>query len=659
MLKENQLNAEHVDGTNDESSSFTGPYRHAGYKRALSSLREALNYENAVILKGVEGTGKTTLVGELISEFQHKGVPVAVFNDPLTKTSQLYSRLADTLEVPKQKRDLIKALRNTKEAGQFCLVVVDQQAINSDDSIVDALQQLCETSETTAGAIKLVVIRQDYMVLHPEAEGLQQADFSNWVNIEVTLDPLHTDDIEGYIYYLSAIKGIPPTPYEIGTDFMMIEQTEGRISRLKAMLLPLIHKDVITRNDFMGKNGSTPSLASANSGIFALGFAVIIAIGIGINHFFLSDSSGGSPQVAENGSPIFAEPKPKASLEKPKAVAPPSLAAIETTQVAKEQTDTLPALSPELEKGSSKTSAPKAITPDIAKVKAPASDQQNSRPVEEIASLPPAEFQAEVNSKLTLLEEQLSAAIEENNRLKQALEVAEKEQAKKAEQALAAETTQAPDVKDTNSTEVATSQTSENIDAVTDNVSETPEIVAVSSEANSEESQAVVTEHVEEPTVTEKIVATETTAPALTSDTSETTQAETPAIAKAAPVAEPENSLEQVTTHIEKWTNAWQTKDHETYANSYISGFNGAYRTHQRWLKKRHDALNRPEWIKLTREELQNIQESENEIRVDFWLKYEAANGYKDKTLKRLTLVLNNKEWLIAKEQNIKVEPYF
>ncbi|WP_415890500.1 hypothetical protein ACMXYV_04090 [Neptuniibacter sp. SY11_33] len=665
MLKESQLSAENIDGTNDDSSSFTGPYRHAGYKHALNSLREALNFENAVILKGVEGTGKTTLVGELISEFQHKGVPIAVFNDPLTKTSQLYSRLAETLEVPKQKRDLIKALRNTKEAGQFCLVVVDQQAINSDDSIVDALQQLCETSETTAGAIKLVVVRQDYMVLHPEAEGLQQADFSNWVNIEVTLDPLHTDDIEGYIYYLSALKGIPPTPYEIGTDFMMIEQTEGRISRLKAMLLPLIHKDVITRNDFMGKSGSTPSLASANSGIFALGFAVIIAIGIGINHFFLSDSSDISAQVAENGSPIFAEPKPKASIEKPKTVAPPSLAAVETAKPASgnnlEQPDTLPALNPELEKSSPKA-APQttnAISPDVTVAKAPASAPKDSRPVEEITSLPPAEFQAEVNSKLTLLEEQLSAAIEENNRLKQALEVAEKEQTEKVELALAAETTQVPDAEITHFTEVAPSHISENTADVADKASETSEVAAVSSEVNTEEAQAAVTEPVEEPTVTEEIVATETTAPVLMSDTSEATQEATPTIAEAPPIAEPVASLEQVTAHIERWTNAWQAKDHETYANSYISGFNGAYRTHQRWLKKRHDALNRPEWIKLTREEFQNIQESENELRVDFWLKYEAANGYKDKTLKRLTLVFNNNEWLIAKEQNIKVEPYF
>ncbi|WP_415883723.1 AAA family ATPase [Neptuniibacter sp. QD34_54] len=659
MLPDNQRNVDHINGSNETDSSFTGPYRHAGYKRALSSLREALNFENAVILKGVEGTGKSTLINEFISEYHHKGVPVAIFNEPLTKTSQLYSKLADTLEVPKQKKELIRALRNTKDAGQFCLVIIDQQAINSDDSIVNALQQLCKTSETTAGAIKLVVIRQDYMVLHPEAESFQQADFSNWINIEVTLDPLHIDDIEGYIYYLSAIKGLPPTPYEIGTDFMMIDQTEGRIGRLKALLLPLIHKDVITRKDFQSSEGHNQPLTSANSGVFALGLAIILAIGIGINQFFLSDESDETAEVVENSPPIFAEPKTKASTEKTENVAPPSITTEETVQTPESSSDnspelanTLPTLSPELENDSPKSAPPqqiKATTLDISEVKPPVSNKKDSRPVEDLASLPPAEFQAEVNSKLTLLEEQLSAAIEENNRLKQALENAEQKQSETVELAVAIEAPQTPDVEDTNSIEIAASHTSETTDAVTNQSSETPDVTTISPEVNIEETQTV-----EELTKTEEIVVT-----ALATD-SEISSEIAPALVETALTTEKAASPQDLTTTlIDRWTNAWQAQDHETYTASYISEFNGAYKTHQHWLKKRYDALNRPEWIKLTREELRNIKQHENEIRVDFWLKYEAANGYKDRTFKRLTLVFKGDEWLIAKEQNIKVEPYF
>ena len=70
MLEENQLQAENNHGLEqNDSSSFSAPFRHKGYRKALDALREALNKENSVILKGVEGTGKTTLVSELIGEY--------------------------------------------------------------------------------------------------------------------------------------------------------------------------------------------------------------------------------------------------------------------------------------------------------------------------------------------------------------------------------------------------------------------------------------------------------------------------------------------------------------------------------------------------------------------------------------------------------------
>ena len=116
MLQDNQPHADSNHGlAQDETSSFSAPYRHRGYKKTLNALRDALHQDSAVILKGVEGTGKSTLVAEIIGEYQHKGVPVVTFDKPLQKPAQLYAQLADSLSVPKQKKDLIRALRNTKK----------------------------------------------------------------------------------------------------------------------------------------------------------------------------------------------------------------------------------------------------------------------------------------------------------------------------------------------------------------------------------------------------------------------------------------------------------------------------------------------------------------------------------------------------------------
>jgi len=685
MLKDHQLSADNNNGSDHKESSFTGPYRHAGYKHTLKALRESLNSDNAVILKGVEGTGKTTLVNELINEYQHKGVPVAVFSHTLTKSAQLYAKLAEVLDVPKQKRALIQALRSTKAAGQFCLVIVDQDAVNSDASVVDALQQLCQTSETTAGAIKLVVVRQDYMVLH--TEGMTQADFDNWINLEVTLDPLHIDDIEGLIYYLSAIKGLPPTPYEVGTDFMMIEQTEGRLSRLKALLLPLIHKDVITRKDLGGGESQASSLqiSSNKTYLYALAAVLVLAVGFGLNYFYLSEPSSTPVQAAKAPS-VFAETPAKTEKAKSERLTPPSVDPTPSKQVVTASTtaasDEAFASLPQLNQDEASTTTPVTeITkvPAAEPVVAKASEKPKS--MQEIAALPAAEFQAEVNSKLSDLEQQLSAAMAENLRLKQALEATEKESSK-PETNLAAKTPTVSDkpiqtpeaasaTADSSKLEetaiLASEVTKLKTNPDTEQANEAPvtdlapEILAATQtpQENANEIVDSVTEVAqtrEQATVAQVVpeVATLTTtkspeAPALTqavAEISTTTQA-------------PLSPLEIAEQHINRWQNAWQAQDHEAYTSTYIRGFNGAYRTHQRWLKKRYDALSRPEWLRLSREGLYNLKQEEDKIRVDFWLKYEAANGYKDKTLKRLTLVRQGDEWFISKEQNIKVKPFF
>lgn len=659
MLEENQRIAGHHHGIEEQDSSFTGPYRHKGYKRTLNALRDTLEQEGAVILKGVEGTGKTTLVAELISEYQHKGVPVAVFDKAMTRSSQFYGTLADTLSVPKQKNDLVRALRNTKAAGQFCLVVIDQEAINSSPEVADALQKLCLTSETTAGAIKLVVVRKDYLVIH--TEDTPSADFHNWISREVTLDPLHTDDIEGYIYYLAAMKGIQPTPYEIGTDFMMIEKTEGRISRLKALLLPLIHKDVITRSDFTGIENDKSPLHSSHSGLFALAFALILAVGLGINHFFFTTSDSNEAGLADNPSeqPIFAEPNQtdKVVTKTTSTVQPPSTSqqikvekAVAAEPISLQTEEELPILDQSLaDNRSTDEPAPQAVTGSDAfpvatpkQVEQPTANNTTTEELlasEQLASMNQKEFQAAVQSQLTRLEQQLADAKAENDRLKQALSNATTTQieTKQNETQLTAK----PPVQETEAE--ATSTLLANVSTplvLSEQKNKTDSPVSAGKDQISDSSAAVV--------ATEIVT------------THQDDQNNTPeSNADEATVIADEQPLQQALATINAWQQAWQGQDHANYVDTYISGFNGAYKTHQQWLKKRNSALTKPEWIKLTRGDLHNIEVQAEQVLVDFWLTYEAATGYKDKTLKRLTVIENNGQWLIQKEQNLEVKPFF
>lgn len=675
MYQENQPSAENNQGSNQQEDSFTGPYRHRGYKRALEQLRDGLTKENAVILKGVEGTGKSTLIAELVSEYEHKGVPVAVFRDALPKAAHFYAVLAETLGVPKQKNDLVRALRNTKEAGQFCFVVVDQEAINSSLEVENALKQLCIASETTAGAIKLVVIRKDYLVIH--TDGTPEADFHNWINQEVTLDPLHTDDIEGYIYYLSAIKGIQPTPYEIGTDFLMIEKTEGRIGRLKALLLPLIHKDVITRKDIQGLSTPSVNVPRNNTAIFAVVFLVLLVAGVGLNHFILNDDSAAQQAPPSEAVPVFADNEQDQDLSK---ITPPSLSSTpgktETSSLESSDTNTkeepsgglnsLPQLNTSEEVANSVSSSVKTASSSSLETSIEITQEQTviNKASPAAGSLSEAEFQNEVKNKLELIEQQLNHAIAENKRLKTAL--AEAQQAK----ALA---------KESNTTAELAVSTSDNV--LHTEQQPLPELAVVagnettlSKNSTTGTTRSEVIEPVTEDKIKETVINSEPPKQVLVA----TEQKDEPLIEKGESshdiineassqqltevdkvTEQPLTDLDKATHVISEWQAAWQNQNHADYVAHYITGFNGAYKTHQQWLKKRHTALNKPNWIKLTRSDFIKTEEANGIVKIDFWLTYEADNGYKDKTHKRLTLEFSDGRWLISKEQNIKVQPFF
>lgn len=710
MITDSQANSNTAQGLEiDSQTALAAPYRHKGYKKALNALREALEHENAVLLKGVEGTGKSTLVQELVNEYKHRAIPIVSLNEPLEKAAQLYAKIADSLAVAKEKKALINALRNTREAGQFCLVVVDQGAINSSAEVTQALHQLCQTSATTAGAIKLIVISKDYLVIH--AEGTPQADFHDWIRREIKLNPLQTDDIEGFIYYLCALKNLQPTPYEIGTDFVMIEQTEGRIGRLKALLLPLIHKDVITRNDIAAPaqhSVSMPSLNKQRTGMIAAALILLLAAGVGLQQFIFSGKTAPNTVQAEilqnetlipvqevaAETRVFAEQPLDTQTVQP-AVTLPSIAQVQTEPSAtkkasitataaqgilvaqeteEESLGVLPLLNPDTSSALDElpaaglaqpatlpTTLPTdesvavAVTETVTETTASlplleqpsqqhiapspeATEQTREEDIEQIVALPEEEFQKAIRTKLDIIEQELAAAIAENRRLQTALVESATQKAREQDNkaALPDPTTEVIHSAPDNSAPVVSEE-----HVVSDEVEPRPE-----------------TESAQQ-TISPSVISTPTNTPvaapnelAVVANTNIETDITTD---------NPEfnTRVDQAIAAIDAWQQAWQNQDHAGYTARYAARFNGAYTSHQRWLKKRYDALNRPEWIKLNREAAFNIYELENQVRIDFWLNYEASSGYKDRTLKRLTLVQEDNHWVISKEQNIKIEHPF
>lgn len=214
-----------------------------GYRQALQGLHEHLHSDNAVFLCGSQGSGKSTLISELIAEFNAHGTPHLLFTEPLHRSVSLYKALAEELDLPppRKKDQLLRKLHELKQQDQFCLIVIDQSAIDSNHEVTRALFRLCDPDTRVSGSIKLVVVRDDYLVL-PTPDTPNTA-FHQWIPAEVKLPPVGSDEIENFMAYLCKEQGRERHIFQQGTDLVIYRQSEGNLSVLRSLLLPLLEEN--------------------------------------------------------------------------------------------------------------------------------------------------------------------------------------------------------------------------------------------------------------------------------------------------------------------------------------------------------------------------------------------------------------------------------
>lgn len=270
---------------NEQASLFQAfvpayPFRHKSYNAALDSIQSTLEHKNAVILQGAEHTGKSTLIEEIKQFYQKKGIEVISFTSPVNTPRQLYSLMAEALHVPKLKKDLVAALVNARNTGKCCLVVMDESAVNSSAATSEAMRKLCDPASKTAGAIKVIVVCTDYLVIH--TKNTYETDFHDWIKSIVPLQALKAEELEALTHYLAGLKNCSTPQFEVGTDIELIERSKGKIDSLIALINPLIDEAVISQSRFEPEDKDTHPLDSKRSKYYFLGAASVLVLFIGI-----------------------------------------------------------------------------------------------------------------------------------------------------------------------------------------------------------------------------------------------------------------------------------------------------------------------------------------------------------------------------------------
>lgn len=319
------------DNNNEQASPSQAfvpayPFRHKSYNSALDAIQSTLEHKNAVILQGAERTGKSTLIEEIKQIYQQKGIEVISFTSAVNTPRQLYSLMAEALHVPKLKKDLVTALLKAKSTGKYCLVVMDGSAVNSSAATSEAMRKLCDPASKTAGAIKVIVVCTDYLVIH--TKNTYETDFHDWIKSIVPLHALKAEELEALTHYLASLKNCSTPQFETGTDIELIERSNGKLDHLISLINPLIDEAVINHDRFQSLEEYEHPLDSSKSKYYFLGAASVLVflISLVMKSIIITSPESERETIASDNTPIFkSELNDIAAVGPAPVITPPSL----------------------------------------------------------------------------------------------------------------------------------------------------------------------------------------------------------------------------------------------------------------------------------------------------------------------------------------------
>ena len=107
-----------------------------------------------------------------------------------------------------------------------------------------------------------------------------------------------------------------------------------------------------------------------------------------------------------------------------------------------------------------------------------------------------------------------------------------------------------------------------------------------------------------------------------------------------------------INSTIKSWASAWSAQDVTAYLSHYADSFKPARGSASSWRKQRKDRLTKPSFIRVGLDNIRLVKINEKSARIELIQTYE-SNTYKDKTRKRLDLVLQEGKWKINREVSI------
>lgn len=181
------------------------------HKKAITYLdygiRERVGF---ILLTGEVGSGKTTIIRELINKHLGRVVLAKVFNTNVNSL-QLLSMINDDFDLPVQGRDKVELLRDLNHflveqygKGNQPLLIIDE-AQNLSLETLEEIRMLSNLETSDSKLLQIILVGQPELrslLAKPELRQLRQR-----ISIQCNLQPLNRQEVEEYIFHRLQVAG--------------------------------------------------------------------------------------------------------------------------------------------------------------------------------------------------------------------------------------------------------------------------------------------------------------------------------------------------------------------------------------------------------------------------------------------------------------------
>jgi putative secretion ATPase (PEP-CTERM system associated) len=207
-------------------------YRSRSHKKALNYLRYGLQEQvGFILLTGEVGSGKTTIVRNIISEMGSDVILSMIFNTKVSN-KQVLAMINEDFGLNVIGKDKITLLRNLNDflvgihAQQRRAVVIIDEAQNLSASALEEIRLLSNLEATNAKLLQIVLVGQPELkktIAHHKLRQLRQR-----ISVHSQLDPLTRVETEDYVYHRLEIAGDPcALTWEEGTFDVLFKYSQG------------------------------------------------------------------------------------------------------------------------------------------------------------------------------------------------------------------------------------------------------------------------------------------------------------------------------------------------------------------------------------------------------------------------------------------------